>query len=108
LKIHNINFFILPANSAPSDSAPIPPTEENIEQQEEEQEEQEGEKDTDETDQPEPITTDADYESQDIIEKPDGNSPPRLADDFYYEAEKIHAKPLTTNGKTFPENTLSL
>lgn len=114
---------ILAASSEPSDSAPIPPTQENMEEQQQaaaaaagpvaqedggEEEETEEGKDTARTDQPEPVTTDTFNEDESIIEKPDHDSPPRLPDDFYYEAEKIHAKPLTTDEKNFPGNTLSL
>ena len=71
--------------------------------------EDEEEKDTDQdAGQQEPATTDADNETQDIIQKPEPDSPPRLPDTFYYDAEQIHAKPITTNEKIFPENTLSM
>ena len=51
---------------------------------------------------------DAEREEEEIIQKPGPDSPPRLADSFYYEAEQIHAKPITTNDTLFPHNTLSL
>ncbi|CAF3878718.1 unnamed protein product [Adineta steineri] len=47
-------------------------------------------------------------DSQDIIQKPEADSPPRLPDTFYYEAEEIHAKPVSTDEKVFPQNTLSM
>ena len=104
--------FLAATSETPSDSAPIPPTQETIEQQKEGEEEvgeEEGEKqDTAETDEPELIKLEEDTFSGDIIEKPEHDSPPRLPDDFYYDAEKVHAKPFTTDQKIFPENTLSL
>ena len=53
-------------------------------------------------------TTVSDSENQDIIQKPSRENPPRLLDTFYYDAEKILAKPLTTNEKVLPLNTLSM
>jgi hypothetical protein len=112
-KYITLTFILLSATPVTHDSAPIlpssePPTQENNEEQDEEEEG----KDTIQTDQQEAqqelIKADTDNENQDIIEKPDRESPPRLPDNFYYEAEKIHAKPLTTNKNTFPENTLSM
>lgn len=47
-------------------------------------------------------------ESQELVEKPEKESPPRLPEDFYYEQEKIQAKPITTNDKVFPLNTLAM
>ncbi|CAF4436349.1 unnamed protein product, partial [Adineta steineri] len=47
-------------------------------------------------------------DSQDIIQKPEADSPPRLPDTFYYEAEEIHAKPVSTDEKVFSQNTLSM
>ena len=47
-------------------------------------------------------------EEEEIIQKPGPDSPPRLADSFYYETEKIHSKPITTDETLFPNNTLSL
>ena len=47
-------------------------------------------------------------ESDDILQKPDRASPPRLPADFYYEPEKVQAKPTTTDEKIFPMNTLSM
>jgi hypothetical protein len=109
LKIWNLKFYYLSATPITPDSAPIPsssePTQENNGEQQEEEEEEE---DAIQTNQPEPITTDIDNETQDIIEKSDRDSPPRLPDDFYYDANKIHAKPLTTDERTYPENTLTL
>ena len=58
--------------------------------------------------QPEQATTVNASENQDIIQKPSRENPPRLLDTFYYDAEKILAKPLTTNEKMFPLNTLSM
>jgi len=54
------------------------------------------------------MINETDTDNQDIIQKPEPDSPPRLPDTFYYEADKIQAKPLTTDDKTYPENTLSL
>lgn len=108
-----LNFILF---SATPTSPPIPTTssseatqENNAEEQEQEQEE----KDTNEADEQEaeeePITTDTDnIEVDDILGKPDHDSPRRLPDDFYYDAERIHAKPLTTDASIFPENTLSI
>ncbi|CAF0758116.1 unnamed protein product [Rotaria sordida] len=102
------------------DSTQIPSlpelTQENNEQQEEQEEEEGGGGEADEQTtqidqqdiQPEQITTVTDNENQDIVEKPEHESPPRLPDTFYYDAEKIHAKPLTTNEATFPQNTLTM
>lgn len=115
--------MILAASSEPTDSAPIPPTQENIEQQERQEEQQptqEGEERGDEDaaegeehhssliDAQEAEITELIDDDESIIGKPDHESPPRLPDDFYYNAERIHAKPLTTDEETFPENTLSL
>lgn len=47
-------------------------------------------------------------ESDDILQKPDRAGPPRLPADFYYEPEKVQAKPTTTDEKIFPMNTLSM
>jgi hypothetical protein len=75
--------------------------------QEDNEDDDEEEKETGQAEQ-EPTTTDNDNENQEIIQKPEPNSPPRLPDTFYYDAEQIHAKPLTTNEKIFPGNTLSM
>jgi hypothetical protein len=105
-----LNFDILAATlEATPELASIPPPQENIEEQKEDEEgEGQGEKEIVQTDETEPITTETDNTDEDIIQKPDPEGPPRLPDDFYYEAEKVHAKPLTTNKNTFPDNTLSL
>ncbi|CAF4618885.1 unnamed protein product [Rotaria sp. Silwood1] len=92
---------------------PPPPSESTQENMEGEEEgERGGDEQTIQIDQQdtqqEQTTTVNDNENQDIIEKPERDSPPRLPDTFYYDAEKIHAKPLTTNEKIFPENTLSM
>ena len=47
-------------------------------------------------------------ESDDILLKPDRASPPRLPENFYYEPEKVQAKPTTTDETIFPMNTLSM
>jgi len=62
------------------------------------------------TDDNEPVATDeTDNTTEgDIIEKSEQDSPPRLPVDFYYEPEKVQSKPLTTDEKTFPQNTLSM
>jgi len=102
--------IIISATPITPDSALIPPSSEPTQENNEEQEEEEEDKiqtDQKET-QPEPITTDTDNENQDIIEKSDRDAPPRLPDDFYYDANKIHAKPLTTDERTYPENTLTM
>lgn len=53
-------------------------------------------------------TTDGDADDQNTVEKPEPESPPRLPDTFYYDADEINAKAISTNEKTFPQNTLSL
>jgi len=103
--------IIISATPITPDSALIPPSSEPT-QENNEEEQQAVEEDTIQTDQketqPEPIITDTDNENQDIIEKSDRDAPPRLPDDFYYDANKIHAKPLTTDERTYPENTLTM
>lgn len=105
---------ILAASSEPSDSAPIPPTQENMEEQQqeaaqgEEEETEEDGKDSALADEPELAAIDTNSDDVFTFLTLEEISRPRLSDDFYYEAEKIHAKPLTTDEKEFPENTLSL
>ncbi|CAF1167075.1 unnamed protein product, partial [Adineta ricciae] len=55
-----------------------------------------------------PTKTDNENEDKDTVEKPEPESPPRLPENFYYNAEEIHAKPITTDEKNFPQNTLSM
>ncbi|UJR37290.1 hypothetical protein I4U23_029999 [Adineta vaga] len=82
-------------------------TQDNNAEDEEEENQNSAQADQDEG-QEEVNTTNTDNENQDIIEKPQPDSPPRLPDTFYYDAEEIQAKPLTTDEKTFPQNTLSM
>lgn len=55
-----------------------------------------------------PTKTDNENEEENTVEKPEPESPPRLPENFYYNAEEINAKPITTDEKTFPQNTLSM
>ncbi len=102
--------FLAATSETTLDSAPIPPTQETIEQQKGDEEEEVGEKqDTVQTDEPEPITAETDTPNEDdFIEKPDYDNSPSLPDDFHYDSEVIHAKPLITDHNIFPANTLSL
>ncbi|CAM4893268.1 unnamed protein product [Rotaria socialis] len=82
------------------------------EQEQEEEGEGEGENQTTENEkqdtQQEETTEVTDNDDDDVILKLDPNGPPRLPDTFYYDPERITAKPISTNGKIFPENTLSM
>ena len=55
-----------------------------------------------------PTKTDNEDEDKNTVEKPEPESPPRLPENFYYNAEEIHAKPITTDEKNLPQNTLSM
>ncbi|CAF4121599.1 unnamed protein product, partial [Rotaria magnacalcarata] len=81
-------------------------------QKPEEEEEEEGEKKTTENEkrdtQQEETTEVTDNDGEDVILKLDPNGPPRLPDTFYYDPERITARPISTNHKIFPENTLSM
>lgn len=56
-----------------------------------------------------PTTTETEeIDSEAIIQKNEKEAAPRLPEDFYYSAEKINAKPTTTNDQIFPLNTLSM
>ena len=80
------------------------PTIENDEEQDEEQDEEESGRKAEHH----PPTTVTEQQSDFLLEKSEEDLAPRIPDSFYYDEEKIHAKPITKDERSFPINTLSM